>query len=393
MEGFQSEAFPLITGGTWTAGADFPVTLQNLPDLLGNAIAHVISFDITLNLTPTYTTAPTNVGHNFAVRQVQLFDGERDWIQQCGFNALRAFERGENRKLLLPDAILGNGSTNPRYIRRRLSFGPPGMKWEDGLMPCSQLNQGGLITLSAGALTDISADCTASTGTYDITANLVGLQELRIPPWYQRIMLPLTNGTPVSQKALYALIMMINSTSYDAFAAGDLGNISLDGVEGGVLLKPTKAQQLTLTAQADAGNGNFDVPTGDPANATYDVNARQLNLTTPTAFAAQALDLQLAQWLAKDARITKLPANIPSALTVTISGSNSGTQCLFGRYLPYTATMAAETANRCFRKLTNRSWGSVGLRLGSKKMTYGGNRQDYLPKRVQQQAPGVRKAA
>lgn len=384
MEGFQTEPFPVVTGGVWTAGSDLVVNLMNLPDLLGDAIAHVMNFDITLNLTPTYTTAPTNVGNNNAVKQVQLFDGSKEWLQQSGFNALRAFERLEAPgKLVIPDPLTNGGTGTPRYVRRRFSWGPPSMKFADSVMPCSQLNQGGQFTLSAGALLDLSGDCTACTGTYDITANLIGLYELRFAPWYERIVLPLTNGTPVAMKALYAIIAAINSTSYDAFAAGDIGTVTIDGVLNGTLFKPTKAQQLTMASNADAAAGQLDGINGDPANATNDVAMRQANLGTPTALTAQALDLQQIQGLTKDARLTKLPCNVPSAITITVSGSNAqATQLLFGRYRPLTAGMAADMANRCFTKLPNKNFGAVGLRLGSKKQSYKGTRGEFFPKQV-----------
>lgn len=390
MEGFQTEPFPVVTGGAWAAGADLVVNLMNLPDLLGDAIAHVMSFDIRLNLTPTYTTAPTAVGLNNAVKQVQLFDGQKEWLQQLGFNGMRLFERLENvpGKLALPDPLTNGGTGNPRYVERRFSFGPPSMKFADSVMPCSVLNQGGQFTFSAGALLDLSADTTAVTASYDITANMVGLYEGRFAPWYERILLPLTNATPVAMKALYAIVAAINSTSYDAFAAGDIGTVTIDGVLNGTLFKPTKAQQLTMASNADACAGQFDGVSGDPANATYDVAMRQANLASPTALAAQALDLQQIQGLTKDARLSKLPCNVPSAITITISGSNVGTMLAFGRYRPLTAAMAAEMANKMFTKLPNKNFGAVGLRLGSKKKSYGGTRAEFFPKQVLLQKAG-----
>ena len=78
-EGFQLVPFTLEQK-SWVASQQVTVSLKDLPTIVDGAIAHTVFLDVELNLDPSYTTAPTNVGHNFAVNNVQVYDGERQLL-------------------------------------------------------------------------------------------------------------------------------------------------------------------------------------------------------------------------------------------------------------------------------------------------------------------------
>ncbi len=308
MENLQT--VPIELGSqAWSAGNPLTFDFKNLPKMKGMAIPHVLSIDIEVDLDPSYTTAPTIFGHNNSIKTVSINDGAREWLPMGGsLNLLRAFERLENGKAYAPETILGNGTGNNRYIRRRFYWNPPKIFGQpsDGAYNTPYLSAaGGKVVLTCGQLTDISADCTAATGTVRVICNVARYYNKMIfPAFFPRQMQALSSGTAITQRALYAIVGLLNSTSFDAFAAGDVGAVTLDAA-GDILMINGSAQSLTQGHNSDMAAG-LEAIAGDPRDATYDVNARQLNLTTPTAGVTSSGPL-MSEYFAVSAFITLAP--------------------------------------------------------------------------------------
>lgn len=381
MENLQTVPF-LLGSQAWSAGNPLTFDFKNLPKTKGMWIPHVVALDIEVDMDPTYTTAPTIVGHNNAIKTVSINDGLREWMPMGGsLNVLRAFERLEIGRSYQPEALLGNASTNNRYIRRRFYWNPRNLIGQpsDGAYNTPYLSSaGGKVVLNCGQLTDMSADCTAATGTVRVVAHIARYpNKLIFPPYFPRQMQALVSGGAITQRALYGILGFLNSTSFDALAVGDIGDVTID-VGGDILMQAASSPALTAAHNADMETGAVDALAGDSRDATYDVNARQINLSTPTALAVQAADLQPALWIPKDTRMTKL-MHAPSQAIITVSGSGSTTQVLMGRFLPVSevergAALATALANLEGRKATE--W---GLRLASGKAEYSGPLRAFLP--------------
>lgn len=360
-KGFQTIQFPLPTQ-TFAAGGRSVVRLRDLPAELFGRIAHLAGIHLTVDLDPTYTTAPTVVGHNALFSRIELFDGQQVRFTGNG-NDLRMFERLENGGSRAMEALTNGGSTNNRYWSRYLSLGPPNMAGSptDFVFPCAALENGEL-RINWGALTDISADTTAATATVYVTAVLVLLDEIRIPPFYERQTYSLAGAdSPIPGRCLALFMGLCNSNAYDAFTAGDIDNVTV-GTGLGDVVPSVDASALTHLFNQMWGRGSVDGIAGDPFNATYDVNNRIVNLGTPTALAAQALDQQPVLWMPKEGRITKCVAIVDSSLRVRWSGANgAGTIMHLGRLLEQPPAVIATIAERAARRLGVR--GALKLKL------------------------------
>lgn len=381
MEGFQTMSIPLGSQA-WAANSPLTFNMSKLPVTQGLAVPHVISFDFELDLDPVYTTAPTTFGHNAAIKTLSINDGQREWFPMGGgFNLLRAFERLETGKPLLPDALLGGGTGNNRFIRRRFFWNPPNLYGQpsDGAYNCPFLAQSGVITVTCGALTDISADCTAATGTLRVYANVARyFNKLIFPAFYPRRIQPFATGQEFKQRALYGAAAFLNSVNFDAFAANDIGDVTIN-LSGDIPMLAGSAPALTAAFQADMRTFQIDSVMGEPRDATYDVAPRTTNLTTPTALQAQPADMQPFAWIPIDTRLTKLPLFVPNELILSISGGNSGTQIIHGRYEPVDGTSRAEQLKIAIDKLGRGPATSWGLRLADDSLEYNGPLRDFFP--------------
>jgi len=381
MEGFQLIPFDLGTKA-WVAGQPLQFDFLPLQGMYGMGIAHTVFLDFELQISPTYTTAPTIVGLNNAISDLQIYDGERNWTPTgWGFNAQRTAERLENGRIILPDPVTNGASTGLRVVRRRFAWGPQNMigNPSDSAMPNFGLNQGGYARATCGQLTSISGDTTAATGTLKCTAmQALSYSKLIFPSWYERLVQPVATGTQFQQEALYAMFAFINSTSYDAFALGDIGAVSFSTQ----LMQPmTSIDAAVLTAghNADFQVGQFDGLNGDPRSVTLDINGRTMNGATPTALTNVPLDVQAGFWPQKGCRLTKLAYYAPSVLTVNFTGANVGTQAVMGRYRPLGAIERGVSLARVLAKLTGRQSLKFNYRLEDDTEAYNGPLAKFLP--------------
>lgn len=350
MEGFQSIPYPLPSV-TFAAGGRANVALRNLPAELLGRIAHVIGYSFEVIMTPTFTAVPTLVGQNNIVARLELFDGQQ--VRFSGsFNDLRMFERLECGGEWTPEAIVNSGTGVPRYYERTLMNGPPRLLGAptDYAFPCASLENGEL-RFTFGALTDISADTTAMTGTINITAHIVLLDKLRIPPFYERVPYVLSGSDyQVPGKALYGFIGLCNSTSFDAFTAADLVNITVDTGKGQII-PAVHASSLWKKYNKEMDRGRVGGLVGDTRAAT-DNAPRDINYAGGTALIAATFDQQPLVWMPPDGRITKIIAEVESNLRIRWSGANgAGTVMHVGRYLEQPASVQANIAMKALQRL------------------------------------------
>ena len=384
MQSFQTTPLKLPTQ-QWVAGATLTFDLKGLKTKAGAAILHATSIDVEVALTSAYTTAPTNVGQNAAINRVEVFDGERQLVINTGFNGLRVFERLMNGGIIMPDMILGGGTGNPRYIRRRIYFGPPQFAGSptDFCTACAQLTNGGTVTVTCGALTDISADCTSASGPVNVTVNVVELYEVRICPWVEFGVKAITADDIITGRALYAFLALLDSTAFGPFTVGDLTAVTVStGVKD--MLSAVNVAALNAAYQADWMRGSIDTVMGEQRNVTYDVSPRQLNLTAPTAAEASVANLQPLLSSGPGCRISKIACIVPQNLTIQYTGSGTTTLAAYVRIRPLSASALAITGDRIFSALETKRAGALELRLlsGKNPAEYKGPLSDYLPHQI-----------
>ena len=290
---------------TITAGGTAVVQLNTLPKAVIGRIVHVRRFIFEANFTPTYTTAPTVVGDNNIVKNCDFYDGNI-YRFNGGFNHLQFREKLTLGRVRLPEAQTNTASGTARYLRRVMYFGPATSANADSdyLIPAGMLLNGSL-NIVFGALTDLSADTTAVTGTLTITADLELIDEIRIPPAVQ--FLNYSAGSADYQipgRALYCNLALLNSSSFDAISAGDFGNITVDLGQGPIVPSiPTYA--LTAAWQDDLEANEVNTIQGEPRGSS-DNNARQVDHASTTALKAADNTLQPVIWCKRNQKLTKL---------------------------------------------------------------------------------------
>lgn len=314
-------------------------------------IANLIGFVIEVELDPTFTAAPTVIGHNNALANIRFYDGQDALFDGQG-NDLRMFESLEQGWSIMGEAITQT-STNLRYWTRFLPVGPMHLAGSpsDYAIPCAELAQGGTLDFTPSVLTDVSADTTAATMVVRTGAVLVpSRDELRIGPKYQRLVQPNKgSGTTIGDEALYAYIGAVDA-AYAAFGAGDWGKVSIGTTKRGKYVDSVDAELLGRAFNAQMAPGLLGQIQGEPRDATYDVAYRIPNFASPTAIAAQAAALQPMLWCPRGCRLSKLNARVDQDdnLKIEYSGAQSGSagSYLCGRFLPHTA----DTVERRVRK-------------------------------------------
>lgn len=380
MRNFQLKMHRL-PGKTYEAGGTFSIPLDDLPTRWNTRKLHLIGISFECNVDATYTAAPTVIGYNNLVKTLQINDGRGQRASfPGGFNDLRFFERLENGGLPYADVTTANASTNDVWFSRYWSVGPRRMHGSPGdfMIPTAALLNGS-IDGTWGALTDFSADTTAATGSIYVVAHLAVMDDLIVSPFYERKRLAITNETSIAGPATYAFLALANSTSFDAFAAGDIGDVSLRTSDG-ELVPSIPAEVLARAYNIEFGNGSIGGLRGEPRNATYDIQERIVNAGTPTALMAQAFDLQPILWAPPGTRLTKLIARTETNLAMTTSGSQTtGTIAYMGRFTQQTPQQVGHIMDEAAREL------GIGIRKDmvkydtASKELYKGLAADVMP--------------
>lgn len=380
-DGLQTVPY-LLPSQTFAAGGTTVQTLQVLPkQYLNNRLAHLSALVISGTVTPTYTTAPTVVGTNNLATKFDFYDGSI-YRFQGSLTYLRQMERLYNGGSRLPDPDTDTASASARYVNRTLHMGPPQMNGSpsDFLLPTGLL-QNGTLTIGWGNLTDISADTTAATGSLRLVAKLAMLDELRIPPAYQALNVPLS-GTDnnIAARALYLGVGLIKSsgpTNLGTIAAGDLGNVTLD-FGFGQLVPGINVKDLTNAFLDDFPRGDLVGVMGEPAGATDD-NGKGVNHGTPTALLATPADLQPIVWTPDKGRLSKAFV-AETVARLRYDGSGTGYVALIARILAQESQTIGAVAAKALAG-TGLGMKSMSIRTLSKK-TYNGPLGPYFPWKV-----------
>jgi len=350
----------VLPSQVFSASGNFNVPLDTLPKRINNGlIAHVASFLFALPLAPTYSSGVgTLVGDNKAVNNIPLYDGVAQRFQG-NFNDMRNAERMQIGKTVFPDETYA-ASASTRAIVREFTFGPRNFiaSPTDFIVPCSILI-GSSIQGTWGALADIDANCTAASGTMRVIAMIYGLDnELRIPAVYE--VRSYNAGAPDIQLPgtyAYDFIAMYKST-YAAFSAGDVGNVTLD-FGTGTLLQAVKAVDLSYMFNI-AKNAGINGFIGEPEAASA-VNQRRVNPTTPTALTDAENNLQPIWWSPLACKQSKLTVSAGTA-RLQWGGSLTTAQILTGRFLPANSQSQEIYVQRALANLQNMRTTTFGIK-------------------------------
>lgn len=376
LTGFQP-VMQQLASFTLSAGQNYVAKLRDLMTQIDGRFAHVAGFLIEVAATPAYTTTPTNVGLHKILSNIEFFDGRQVRFRGGG-NDLRQFERLENGTPIGSDPKIAAAMTgNPRYFARYMSVGPSRFQGNpsDFVLPTCLLMNGEL-RIQSGALADVSADTTTLTGTIIITAVLVPLDEIRIPPFYERQTYTMNSDDRLSGKGLYAFVGASKSGSYDNFAAGEVGTVLAE--TGTFPLVPTiNASVLGRLFNSQMLTGQFGGVQAEPLNATHDTNQRAPDYSGVTALVAQVADLQPYIWSQPGCRISKVAGRVDNAMRLKTSGSVlSGLRVHVGRFLAQGPDVIDGLKQEAERQLNVR--GTVKIKTLSKQ-AYSGPYAAFMP--------------
>lgn len=369
-----------LTGasGAYAAGGQWVSSFNDLPDTIDGMVCHLAGIFFDLEYSPTYTTAPTIYGHNGLCSQLAVSDGVNQRLDLLGFNGLRSHEIFETGDVLIPDPDLNSASTNRVRLQRVWLPGPAGMDQRDFMLPvpCAK---GGEVRGTWGALTALSADTTAITLNRFTMIALLSLRpnEFRIPAFFERKTSQLNStNQPIQGRGAYTHLGL-TKTNYAAFAAGELGNVSIDtgkGIKGGI---PIPAAVLDGVNQLLTSRGQFTKIRGEFSAATVD-NEKTLNLSTPTALTATDATHASLVVTPRFGRMTKLTvegANIKPNWT----GTQTTVNAHYGRILEQSPQSIASMILRGCEQLDKEYIpGNAKVATDSKTM-YRGGKQASMP--------------
>jgi len=335
-----------------SAGARRTFKLRDLDKRIDGRIAYLQRVTLRSILTVSFTAQPGVVGHNNLFKKITFapFGGSQVRASLSG-NALRMFERLENGKAKVGEAIQTT-TGSPRHFSRVIEMGPANAANPEEFAICCAGMVDGTLEVEFGALTDISADTTAMSGTVQVIAEyIVRDNELVVGPTYERREDFVAMGEILTGEQLLMTLGLVNSSSYDALAAGDIANVTLETGRFNPI-NSVPAEALTACFNHDFAPGEIGAIQGEPEDAT-DVHQRQVNLASPTAIAAQTADLQPIWWSGKDSYITKAGVYCPNQFKLLWSGSqtSTGTGRLTGRALPLEASEVQRVVDTACREL------------------------------------------
>lgn len=334
---------------TVVAGSTDTIEGKLLPKTLFGEICHHAQLNITVDFTPTYTTAPTFLGNNNVYTKFDFFDGSLNRFTG-GLAALRNFERYAEGSNINADADQDLASASQRTIRRTMHTGPSNYAGSDSdfAIPCGMLDNAEW-RLQCGALTDISTDTTVLTGTLRPTAGLVLLPaEVRIPPVYERKTSSATGAdTQMQGRALYDSIFLTD-VDQSTIAAGDVAAINLD-LGKGLIVPGINARDVLSMFLADKRRGDFSNIMGEPA-AAGDDNIKQVNRASPTALVGAIADLQPVLWSPPGGMLTKRPIAESSA-RLYWGGTDTAMTVYTAKFLPQGKSAIGAAIAKAFSKL------------------------------------------
>lgn len=365
----------------WSENGSASQTLRDVPIQVGGRTAHIAAIQWELDLDISYTTAPTIQGFNAAISNLIIRDG-RNVLFQGNLNTLRAIEAYENGgRVINPDPDTNGGTGNNAYVGRTWFPGPPLFAGapNDFMIPVSVL-ESAEISYTFPALTAISADATAGTVAINTTVWLyLTDKELRVPPVVERNVYPMGTAVdvPLTGRALYPYLFMLNSAGVDAFAAADIGDITID-TGTSQPISAIAAEVLGRAYNAQMRQGQFGIVAGEPRAATDD-NLSVKNSGTPTALVAATAAIQPVLWCPEDSMISRIIVQAESVLRLRQSGAGTGHIVVATRLLEQPEAVVAERVGRALSRLRMNAE-KAGSRIKTlSKATYNGPRKDFMP--------------
>jgi hypothetical protein len=385
MESNQYIHYQLPTP-TYATGGSYTQPLQNLPQQLFGRWAHLVELLFRNTLTPTFSAGTIGIiGTNNLVTKCDFFDGSLLRFQG-GYNVLRFKERIENGGNMVTDPDVTPATTVVRPFNRVLSMGPSQFAGSptDFAVPTGMLKSGE-IRFSFGAAADVAtpsgATVSAVTGTVAVTAKLILLDEIRIPPLYQFQSQAFSAADfLISGRGLYTSIGLYPVANFSsttaAWAAGDLADITLD-MGYGLVVPGINAKDLTLSFNDDFHRGDLLGIQGEPQGA-QDVSNKQVDHAgTITALTPVTADTQVVLWGPPDARLTKCYVAENQA-RLRWSGTKMAGQVLYGRILSQPPNLVAQNAMRALQGTNITPPAPPVVRTLSKKK-YDGPYAEFMP--------------
>jgi hypothetical protein len=368
----------------FVAGSRSNINLRDLPKTLAGKHLHLAKLQFEVQMAPTFGSGTVPLAGEHNIFSVDFNDGNGVSRFVGSLNAMRAKERLQNGRLRVPDPDEG-ATTVIRHFERTLHIGPPQMKGapSDFVIPCGALENGQLI-LTHGTLAQLgstTSNVSACTGTLRVTAWLLALPEIRIPPCYQFAQQDTTaSDVTLTGRNRYELIALLNSSAFDAIAAGDFSSARLDMGQGDIISN-IAMPALTASFNDDFTVGEFGGVMGEPETATVDDNHKIVDRSSPTAVVAQSPDLQPILWTPPGGKLTKLQ-QAESVCKLRWSGSQQTACVLFGRFLEQTPNVITSLIAKSAKAagVTPRTW---GVKTVSKKpMLTPGDHAAYMPWKV-----------
>lgn len=371
---------------TYSAGGAFTQPLQNLPQQLFGRWVHLVEFLFRNVLTPTFSAGTIGIiGTMNLVTKCDFFDGSILRFQG-GYNALRFKERLNNCGNNVADPDVTPATTVARPFNRVLTVGPSRMAGfpSDFAIPTGMLKSGEL-RFSFGSTSDVAtpsgATVSAVTGTVAVVAKLVLLDEIRIPPLYQFQSQAFSAADfLIAGRGLYTEIGLYPVNNYSsttaAFAAGDLGNITLD-MGYGYVVPGIDAKDLTLSFNDDFNRGDLLGVQGEPQGA-QDVSTKQVDHAgTITALTPATADTQAVLWNPPDGRLSKC-FWAESQARLRWSGTKTSGQVLYGRILSQTPQLVMQNLQKALSGTSASPKGNPSVRTLSKR-AYSGPLTEFMP--------------
>lgn len=358
---------------TFAAGGSVNVSLRDIPKRLFGKNCHLAKLTFHNVITPVGAVA-TQVQTQNMVYSLEIFDGRMSRFSGGGYNLLRMKERLHTGRTRIPDVDVDIADGTARYFDRVWHAGPPNfVNPLDFAIPAGDL-ENAEVRIGFGSVTQIGV--TSATGSVRIVAWLALLDEIRVPPAYQwTTQTAGSSDIALNGRALYDVIALLNSGSYDAITAGDFGAATLD-LGQGFIVPGVKVNDLAAAYQDDYASGQVTFQ-GEP-EATSDDNAKMI---ASGALASATAECNPILWSGPNAKITKLPLAESSA-RLKWDGSQGSGLVVIGRILPQTPSIVASIGERAVKAIGKRDVpGQTKPKTVSKK-DFKGTYGEFMPWQV-----------
>lgn len=353
-QGYQPVIQQIESIGLTTAAQTITTKLNKLQEDLGRQHQHLIALifeiDVTTLTTSGGTVSPDEL--NLLLDNIEINDGHQPRFNGSGRD-LFAFERIESGFRRFAEPITtASGST--MQLRRVWSVGPPRMGGapSDFAIPNAMLKKG-FVKIKVAAAVTAESTITAFVAQLRIAAVCVAMDEMRIPPFVERRVVPVSAEETIVGERLVLFAAYGNDAAWGAIAAGDFAAITLKTGKA-EMLSAVDASLINAAYNHDMAAGQLGGNIGDPRSAA-DVAAREVNPGTPTALQASAAIHQPIVYCQPSGRLTKVPTRIESNMIVKYTGANTGSVLALTSCLPQTPENI-DTFAKEISTATGQSW-------------------------------------